>query len=46
MSSWDEVRGRPRVSLGEFTRLGLLATPAALCAAVAALWASLRVLGT
>ncbi|MEU9006206.1 SLC13 family permease [Streptomyces sp. NPDC048551] len=35
-----------RVSLGEFTRLGLLTTPAALAAAVTALWASLRLLGT
>ncbi|MFG2617071.1 SLC13 family permease [Streptomyces sp. NPDC048507] len=35
-----------RVSLGEFTRLGLLTTPAALAVAVTALWASLRLLGT
>ncbi|MFG2874176.1 SLC13 family permease [Streptomyces sp. NPDC048337] len=34
-----------RVALGEFTRLGLLTTPAALAAAVAALWASLQVIG-
>ncbi|WP_329123527.1 SLC13 family permease [Streptomyces sp. NBC_01353] len=34
-----------RVSLGEFTRLGLLSTPAALVAATAALWASLQVVG-
>lgn len=33
------------VDLGEFTRLGLLATPAALVAAVAALWLSLQVVG-
>ncbi|MFE7856928.1 SLC13 family permease [Streptomyces sp. NPDC057403] len=33
------------VGLGEFTRLGLLATPAALVPAVAALWLSLRVAG-
>jgi len=33
------------VDLGEFTRLGLLATPAALVASVAALWLSLRVVG-
>ncbi|WP_217238237.1 SLC13 family permease [Streptomyces sp. AC555_RSS877] len=33
------------VELGEFTRLGLLATPAALVAAVVALWASLQVVG-
>jgi arsenical pump membrane protein len=33
------------VQLGEFTRLGLLATPAALLAAVAALWLSLQVAG-
>ncbi|MDT0390275.1 SLC13 family permease [Streptomyces dubilierae] len=34
-----------RVGLGEFTRLGLLAVPAALVPAVVALWLSLRVLG-
>ncbi|WP_329415959.1 SLC13 family permease [Streptomyces sp. NBC_00704] len=34
-----------RVGTGEFTRLGLLTTPAALIAAVAALWASLQVIG-
>lgn len=34
-----------RVSLGEFTRLGLLTTPAALAAAVVALWAGLRLVG-
>ncbi|MGV9500234.1 SLC13 family permease [Streptomyces sp. NPDC003642] len=34
-----------RVELGEFTRLGLLAVPAALVPAVLALWLSLRVLG-
>ncbi|MGC0207764.1 SLC13 family permease [Streptomyces levis] len=34
-----------RVELGEFTRLGLLAVPAALVPAVVALWLSLRVLG-
>ncbi|MEU8591727.1 SLC13 family permease [Streptomyces sp. NPDC048664] len=33
------------VDLGEFTRLGVIAVPAALVAAVAALWASLLVLG-
>ncbi len=33
------------VGLGEFTRLGLLATPAALVPAVAALWLSLKVAG-
>lgn len=32
--------------LGDFTRLGLLTTVPALGAAVAALWAALRVLGT
>lgn len=34
-----------RVSLGEFTRLGLVTTPAALVVAVAALWAGLRLVG-
>ncbi|MFJ1865803.1 SLC13 family permease [Streptomyces sp. NPDC088097] len=34
-----------RVGLGEFTRLGLLTTPAAVAAAVSALWAGLHVLG-
>ncbi|MFJ8212990.1 SLC13 family permease [Streptomyces sp. NPDC096033] len=33
------------VRLGDFTRLGLLTTPAALVAAVAALWAGLRLTG-
>jgi arsenical pump membrane protein len=33
------------VELGEFSRLGLLATPAALVPTVAALWLSLRVIG-
>ncbi|MEU8437278.1 SLC13 family permease [Streptomyces sp. NPDC029216] len=33
------------VHLGDFTRLGLLTTPAALAAAVAALWAGLRLIG-
>ncbi len=33
------------VNLGEFTRLGLLTVPAALVLAVAALWASLHILG-
>ncbi|MER5451792.1 arsenic transporter [Streptomyces sp. NPDC002764] len=33
------------VGLGEFTRLGLLATPAALVPAVAALWLSLQAVG-
>ncbi|GGY05845.1 arsenic transport integral membrane protein ArsB [Streptomyces djakartensis] len=35
-----------RVGLGEFTRLGLLAVPAALVPAVVALWLSLAVVGT
>ncbi|MEV6951140.1 SLC13 family permease [Streptomyces sp. NPDC051183] len=35
-----------RVRLAEFTRLGLLTTPAALAVAVAALWASVRFIGT
>ncbi|MEU3064581.1 SLC13 family permease [Streptomyces subrutilus] len=35
-----------RPGLGEFTRLGLVTTPAALLAAVVALWAGLRVIGT
>lgn len=34
-----------RVEVGEFTRLGLLAVPAALVPAVVALWLSLRVVG-
>ncbi|WP_256096328.1 SLC13 family permease [Streptomyces sp. LUP30] len=34
-----------RVGVGEFTRLGLLTVPAALIPAVAALWASLQVIG-
>jgi arsenical pump membrane protein len=34
------------VELGEFTRLGMLAVPATLGAAVVALWVSLRVIGT
>ncbi|MGW0611578.1 SLC13 family permease [Streptomyces sp. NPDC002788] len=34
-----------RVGLGEFTRIGLLAVPAALVPAVAALWLSLTVVG-
>ncbi|MEG8277457.1 SLC13 family permease [Streptomyces sp. AHA2] len=34
-----------RIGLGEFTRLGLLAVPAALVPAVAALWLSLNVVG-
>ena len=33
------------VGLGEFTRLGLLTTPAGLVAAVAALWAGPRLIG-
>lgn len=33
------------VELREFTRLGLFAVPASLCAAVLALWASLAVIG-
>ncbi|MBC9724852.1 SLC13 family permease [Streptomyces sp. TRM68367] len=40
------VRGRGhRVGLGEFTRLGLLAVPAALAPSVLALWVSLRIVG-
>ncbi len=35
-----------RIGLGEFTRLGLLAVPAALVPAVAALWLSLNVVGS
>ncbi|MFH8891082.1 SLC13 family permease [Streptomyces sp. NPDC017949] len=35
-----------RVGLGEFTRLGLLTTPLGLVAAVTALWAGLRLIGT
>lgn len=35
-----------RAGLGEFTRLGLLAVPAALIPAVVALWLSLAVIGT
>ncbi|MEU1852329.1 SLC13 family permease [Streptomyces sp. NPDC019990] len=35
-----------RAGLGEFTRLGLLAVPASLTAAVVALWLSLAVIGT
>ncbi|MDH6544758.1 arsenical pump membrane protein [Streptomyces sp. SPB4] len=35
-----------RVALGEFSRLGLLTTPAALAVAVAGLWAALRLIGT
>ncbi|MFE2324226.1 SLC13 family permease [Streptomyces sp. NPDC059385] len=35
-----------RVSVSEFTRLGLLTTPLALAGAVTALWAGLRVIGT
>ncbi|MFF3619638.1 SLC13 family permease [Streptomyces sp. NPDC002467] len=35
-----------RVSVSEFTRLGLLTTPLGLAAAVTALWAGLRVIGT
>ncbi|MEV4946901.1 SLC13 family permease [Streptomyces sp. NPDC053755] len=34
-----------RVALGEFTRLGVLATPAALVAAVVGLWGALNVIG-
>jgi len=34
-----------RVDLGQFTRLALLTTPAALAAASVALWASLRLIG-
>ncbi|MEV6945382.1 SLC13 family permease [Streptomyces sp. NPDC051172] len=44
---WRRIvqRHGQEVQLGEFTRLGLLATPAALVAAVAALWLSLQVAG-
>lgn len=44
---WRRIvqRDGQEVRLGEFTRLGLLATPAALVAAVAALWLSLQVAG-
>lgn len=44
---WRRIvqRHGQETQLGEFTRLGLLATPAALVAAVAALWLSLQVAG-
>ncbi|MFJ9722185.1 arsenic transporter [Streptomyces sp. NPDC101209] len=44
---WRRIvhRHEHEVGLGEFTRLGLLATPAALVPAVAALWLSLQVAG-
>ncbi|WP_461082412.1 arsenic transporter [Streptomyces deserti] len=44
---WRRIvrRDGHRVGLGEFTRLGLLAVPAALVPAVVALWVSLRVVG-
>ncbi|MER6423099.1 SLC13 family permease [Streptomyces sp. NPDC001137] len=44
---WRRIvqRHGQEVQLGEFTRLGLLATPTALVAAVAALWLSLQVAG-
>ncbi|MGI5460528.1 SLC13 family permease [Streptomyces sp. CA-249302] len=44
---WRRIVHRHGVDadLGEFTRLGLLATPAALLAAVAALWLSLQTVG-
>jgi arsenical pump membrane protein len=35
-----------KTSLTEFTAVGALATPAALIAAVAALWASIKLIGT
>lgn len=35
-----------KTTLGEFTAVGALATPAALIAAVAALWASIQLIGT
>lgn len=44
---WRRILHRhgQEVELGEFTRLGLLATPAALVPAVVALWLSLQVVG-
>ncbi|WP_280885324.1 arsenic transporter [Streptomyces sp. LBL] len=44
---WRRIahRHEHEVELGEFTRLGLLTVPAALGSAVAALWASLQVVG-
>ncbi|MFE0186662.1 SLC13 family permease [Streptomyces sp. NPDC058989] len=44
---WRRIvhRHEQEVNLGEFTRLGLLAVPAALVGAVVALWASLTVVG-
>lgn len=44
---WRRIAGQhgQRVELGEFTRLGLLAVPAALLPAVLGLWASLQVVG-
>ncbi|MEU6372389.1 arsenic transporter [Streptomyces sp. NPDC046909] len=44
---WRRIvqRHGQRVELGEFTRLGLLAVPAALVPATLALWASLQVIG-
>jgi arsenical pump membrane protein len=44
---WRRIAHRHEhdVELGEFTRLGLLAVPAALVPAVLALWASLQVVG-
>ncbi|MFJ9905598.1 arsenic transporter [Streptomyces sp. NPDC101152] len=44
---WRRIvhRHEQDVRLGEFTLLGLLATPAALVSAVAALWVSLQVVG-
>lgn len=45
---WRRVleAGGVRTSVGEFTRYGLLAAPAAIAAACAALWLGLRVVGT
>ncbi|WP_284436364.1 SLC13 family permease [Streptomyces sp. TUS-ST3] len=44
---WRRILHRDdhRVGLGEFTRLGLLTVPAALAAAVVALWGSLQLVG-
>ncbi|MEV5438371.1 SLC13 family permease [Streptomyces sp. NPDC052682] len=45
---WRRIaqQGGHRAGLGEFTRLGLLAVPAALVPAVVGLWLSLRVVGS
>ena len=44
---WRRIvqRHDQEVAIGEFTRLGLLAVPTSLGAAVLALWASLAVIG-